>query len=307
MTTAAAPTATPDESSAVKGRSVWMDAWLRLRRNKLAMVCLAIVVAYSMVAILVAAGVLADQWNQTIGPSYAPPSWEYPFGTDIFGRSVLSKTIYGAKISLSVALFSSVIAIAIGVPLGALAGYFRGVIDDGVVWLYSTLMSIPGYLLILAFAFVLQGATLFGYPLEGLPAIYLALGLTSWVSYCRLIRGETLKHKDRDYVVAAAAYGASRMRIIFRHIFPNVVHLVIITFSLQFVFFIQAEVILSFLGLGPADQPSWGKMISAARLELSRGVWWQLIAATFAIFFIALPLNILGDALRDALDPKLRE
>ncbi len=199
------------------------------------------------------------------------------------------------------------ISICIGLPLGAIAGYFRGWLDELIVWLFTTVQSIPGIILIMALAFVLKGRTLFGYPLQGISVVYLAIGLTSWTGLCRLIRGEVIKHRDRDYVVAARAYGCSRKRIILRHIIPNVFHLVIISFSLRFVAFIHTEVILSFLGLGVKGEPSWGTMIDDARLELYRGCWWQLAAATLAIGLLSLALNIVGDALRDALDPKLRQ
>jgi len=245
-------------------------------------------------------------WAEQAGQSYAPPSSENILGTDIFGQSVLRKTLYGTKISITVALCASLISIAIGVPLGAVAGYFRGFVDEIIVWIYSTLSSVPYILLILAFAVVLRDRTLFGYKLTGITAVYLAIGLTSWVGICRLIRGEVIKHKDREYILAAISYGCSRRRIIFRHLLPNVFHLVIIDFSLRFVAFIHAEVILSFLGLGETERPSWGAMINDARIELSRGVWWQMAAATAAIFFLSLALNIFGDALRDSLDPKLR-
>lgn len=284
-----------------KGTSLWADAWRRLRRNRMAMVMMATIILYALLAILVMTGALAADWKDTVGDSYQPPSAEHLLGTDIFGQSVLRKTLYGAKISLTVALLASLLSIAIGVPLGAIAGYFGGLIDELIVWLYSTLSSIPGFLLILAFAFVLRE------KLPGISAVYLALGLTSWVGLCRLIRGEVLKHRDRDYVTAAVAYGASRSRVIFRHVVPNVTHLILIDFSLRFVGFIHAEVILSYLGLGSKEEPSWGAMINEAKQELARGVWWQLAAATTAILILSLALNIVGDALRDALDPKLRK
>lgn len=302
----AATTAEIVPPSASAGRSLWYDAWLRFKRRKLAMAMLAVVLVYIAVGIGVVFGWLAADWNQSVGPSYSPPSWEHPFGTDIFGQSVFRKMVYGTKISLSVAFLASLLSIGIGVPLGAIAGYFRGFIDEVIVWLYSTLSSIPGLLLILVFAFVLKDATVFGHKIQGVTPVYLALGLTSWVGLCRLIRGEVMKHKNRDYVTAANAYGASTPRVIFKHVIPNVTHLILIDFSLRFVGFIHAEVILSFLGLGAKDEPSWGVMIDDARLELSRGYWWQMAAATMAIFGISLALNIVGDALRDALDPKIR-
>ncbi|MHC4720017.1 MAG: ABC transporter permease [Planctomycetota bacterium] len=300
------------ESKAAKGRSLWKDGLRRLCRRRLAMVSLVVVVLYFLLAGFIYAAEAFDwqvgpiRWQEEVSKSYEPPSRENIFGTDIFGQSVLRKTLYGAKISITVALCASFISLAIGVPLGAMAGYFRGVVDEIIVWVYSTLSSIPYILLILAFAVVLRDKTLFGYKLTGITSVYLAIGLTSWVGVCRLIRGEVIKHKEREYVLAARSYGCSGRRIIFKHLIPNVFHLVIIDFSLRFVAFIHAEVILSFLGLGEATRPSWGAMINDARIELSRGVWWQMAAATVAIFFISLTLNIFGDALRDSLDPKLR-
>ena len=300
------------KTAAVKGTSLWKDGLRRLARRKFAMVCLVVILAYFAVTAFVYVAeffnwqVGAVMWNKEVGPSYQPPGTKYIFGTDIFGQSVLRKTIYGAKTSITVALCASLISMFIGVPLGAIAGYYRGVVDEIIVWIYSTLSSIPYILLILAFAVVLRDRTLFGFKLTGMTTVYLAIGLTSWVGICRLIRGEIIKHKDREYVLAARSYGSSNRQIIFKQLLPNVFHLVIIDFSLRFVSFIHAEVILSFLGLGEADRPSWGAMINDARIELARGVWWQMAAATVAIFFISLALNIFGDALRDSLDPKLR-
>lgn len=285
---------------APKGRSLWQDAWRRLNKDKFAMVCLWVVVAYALLAILVKFGLVASSWGQTVGKEYQAPSlehWTLWFGTDIFGRSVLLKTLYGAYVSMTVGFISSLIAIPIGVVLGALAGYFGGWVDDFITWFYTTVSNIPSLLLILSMAFV------FG---KGLWSMNLALGLTSWVGVCRLIRGEFLKHKEREYVQAAVSLGASNSRRIFIHILPNVSHLIIINFSFLFIGAVKVEVILSYLGLGVQGIPSWGTMIDEAKLELARGVWWQLGAATLAMLFVVLALNILGDALRDALDPKLK-
>lgn len=286
--------------TAPKGRSLWQDAWKRMKRDRFAMVCLGIVLIYGLLAVLVKAGLVAGGWGQTVGGEYAPPStdsWLLFFGTDIFGRSVVLKTLYGAYISMTVGLLSSLIAIPIGVVLGAIAGYFGGWVDDLITWFYTTVSNIPSLLLILAIALVLG---------KGLWSMNLALGLTGWVGICRLIRGEFLKHKEREYVQAARSLGASNARRIFIHILPNVSHLIIINFSFFFVGAIKTEVILSYLGLGVQGVPSWGTMIDEAKLELARGVWWQLGAATLAMLVVVLALNIVGDALRDALDPKLK-
>ena len=318
---------TQDSAKPVRGRSLWADAIRRLRKRTFAMICFGIVLIYFVLAGTIFLNDLfgwnlkAFQWNEIVGPSYQAPMDVYewtpegqtesqigktPLGTDFLGQSTLRKTIYGAKTSITVALFASVISIMIGVPLGALAGYFRGWIDDVIVWLYTTIGTIPGIILIMAFAVVLRTQPIFGIQIKGITAVYLALGLTSWVGICRLIRGEIIKRKESEYVLAARAIGCSNHRIIFKHLLPNVFHVIIINFSLRFVGFIHAEVILSFLGLGETDKPSWGGMIDAARTELARNVWWEMAAATVAIFFISLALNIFGDALRDCLDPKLR-
>ena len=280
-----------------KSLSLWQHAWFVIHRDPLSLSALLIVGIYGSIAILSALGVFAADWNQSLGTSYSPPSGEHIFGLDIFGQSVWKKTIKGAEVAMSVGLVTGIISMIIGVTFGSLAGYFGGKVDELVVWLHTTFSSIPYIMLLIAIAFILG---------KGMVSIYLALGLTSWVGTCRLVRGEVMRHRDRDYVHGAAAIGGGEFRKLFKHILPNVFHVVIINFSLQFQVAIKSEVILSYLGLGVQNQPSWGTMIDDAKLELARGVWWQLAAATTAMFIIVLAFNILGDALRDALDPKLK-
>lgn len=295
------------------------------------MVCFAVVMLYLSIA---GFEYLAEKfewdiaianWGEVVGESYQAPTLETPVletpdmepptlqdridsscGTDFLGRSTLRKALYGAKMSITVAICASLISLGIGVPLGAIAGYYRGFVDEIIIWVYSTIGTVPWILMAMAFAVVLKGKTVLGTEITGITTIYLAIGLTSWVGICRLIRGEIIKRKESEYVLAAKATGCSNARIIFRHLLPNVSHIIIINFSLRFVGFIHAEVILSFLGLGETDRPTWGAMIDAAKLEIQRGFWWELAAATVAIFFLSLALNIFGDALRDCLDPKLR-
>lgn len=298
--TSEAVTAIGMTQPAPKGRSLWKDAMTRLKRDKFAIGCFAIVAFYALLALAAKFGLVATPWDKAVGPAYQPPSiasMELLLGTDIFGRSVFYKVIHGTRIAMSVGLVSALISMPIGIGLGALAGYFGGWVDDLIVWFYTTLSSIPNIMLLIAITFVLG---------KGLTSIYVALGVTAWVGLARVIRGEFIKHKSRDYVVAADSLGASHASRIFKHILPNVSHFVIINLSIQFVSAIKSEVILSFLGLGVQGQPSWGVMIDDAKLELSRGVWWQLAGATAAMFFIVLALNILGDSLRDALDPKIK-
>ncbi len=281
-------------------RSLWGDAWDRIKKDKIACGCLFIIAFYGVVSFLAWIEWIATPWDRVVGLAYRAPSLsslELILGTDIFGRSVFYKVIQGTRIAMSVGLVSSLISIPIGVFFGAIAGYFGGWIDDLVVWFYTTLSSIPNIMLLISITYIMG---------KGLSAIYVALGVTAWVSLARVIRGEFIKHKSRDYVVAAESLGASHISRIFNHILPNVSHFIIINLSIQFMSAIKSEVILSFLGLGVQGQPSWGVMIDDARLELSRGVWWQLAGATFAMFFVVLGLNMLGDSLRDALDPKMR-
>ncbi len=270
----------------------------RLKKDIIAKISLGIIVFYFLIALLAQLGLIAKDFDKiNYEKSYLPPSLEHPLGTDYLGRDVFQRVLHGSRIAISVGIISSIIAIPIGVFFGAISGYFGGKIDEIIVWFYSTLDSIPGLLLILAMSLV------FG---RGLYAVYLALGLTTWVSLCRIIRSEFIKHREREYVLSAKTLGAGASRQIFIHILPNVFHIVIINFSLRFVYSIQAEVILSYLGLGSQDLPSWGIMINDAKVELARGVWWQFAGATGAMFLLILALNILGDFLRDSLDPKLR-
>lgn len=283
-----------------EGRSLWKDAYHRLKKDKMAIFCLGIVFVYSFIALAARFGWIATPWDAVVGAPYGAPSWashQLWFGTDMFGRSVFYKVIHGTRIAMSVGLVSSIISMPVGLLLGAVAGYFGGWIDDLVVWFYTTLSSIPNIMLLVAITFVLG---------KGLTAIYFALGATAWVGLARVIRGEFIKHKSRDYIVAAESLGATHLSRIFKHILPNVSHFVIINTSIQFVSAIKSEVILSFLGLGVQGQPSWGVMIDDAKLEVMRGVWWQLAAATVAMLFVVLAFNILGDSLRDALDPKIK-
>ncbi len=281
----------------MKNNSLWKDAFRRTARDKWALGSLIIVVVYALVAVLSATGLIAANWAQEVGASNLPPSSEHIFGTDIFGRDVFQKLLRGTQIAMSVGLAASLIAIPIGVILGALAGYFGGWVDDLITWLYTTFSSIPNIMLLISITMILG---------KGIFSVYVALGATSWVTLCRLIRGEVMKHKEREYVQAAEAIGGGHFRKLFIHILPNVTHIVIINTSLQFQVAIKSEVILSYLGLGVQGEPSWGTMIDDAKLELARGVWWQLAGATLAMFLIVLAFNLLGDSLRDSLDPKLK-
>jgi peptide/nickel transport system permease protein len=221
------------------------------------------------------------------------------FGADKWGHDIILKTIKGSETSIIVGLVAALLAVSIGTVLGAISGYFGGRVDAALEWFYNVFTSIPYLLLILAIAAVLQK--------KGIMAIVLILGLTGWTGTYRLLRAEYIKHRSREYVMAADAIGASHARKMFIHIFPNVSHVPLVQMSLMVVGFIKAEVILSFLGFGvPVGVVSWGSMLNEAQNELILGKWWQLTAASVAMAVLVTAFSLFTDTLRDALDPKLK-
>lgn len=222
-----------------------------------------------------------------------------PFGADKWGQDIVLKTIKGAETSIIVGVVSALLAVIIGTFLGAIAGYFGDWVDDILNWFYNVFTSIPYLLLVLAIAAVLQQ--------KGILSIVLILGLTGWTGVFRLIRAEYMKHTAREYVLAAKAIGVSHTRRMFVHIFPNVSHIALVQISILVVTFIKSEVILSFLGFGvPVGVVSWGSMLNEAQSELILGKWWQLVAASVAMAVLVTAFSMFTDALRDALDPKLK-
>ena len=234
---------------------------------------------------------------------YGEQGLRYPgqhwLGTDILGRDVLQMALKGARVALLLGGLTSLIVIPLALLFGMSAGYFGGRIDDAVFFVISTLSSIPTLLLLIALIVALG---------RGPVQVCFAMGVTGWVSFSRVIRGETLKLRELDYVAAARALGASELRIVLRHVLPNLLHLVVITFVLLFSGLVLSEAILAYLGIG--IDGSWGQMIDQARNELARDpiIWWNLAAASTALFGLILAVNFVGDAVRDVLDPRtLRE
>jgi peptide/nickel transport system permease protein len=268
-------------------------------------ICLVVIAAYFLVALFgevsyrtAKAKDITPLYNQVHETQrYLPPSWSNPMGTDNLGRDVSLRLVQGARIAFHVGVMTSLIAIPLGVFLGLLGGYFGGKTDSLVVWLCATVASMPGLLFILAISLVVG---------QGLLGIYLGIGLTTWVGVCRTIRAEVMKHRQRAYVQAARVLGYSHLRIMFRHILPNVAHIILIQFSIRFPSAIATEVFISFLGIGVQGEPSWGIMINNARLRLWQGVWWEMTFVSVAIFALVLSFNRLADELRDILDPALQ-
>ena len=229
-----------------------------------------------------------------------PLKGRHVLGTDGVGNDVLFQTLKGCRTALILGGLTTVIATPLALIFGLLAGYFGRWVDDGIQYFYTVVSSIPSILLLIAMMLVLG---------RGIDKLAIALGVTSWVTLCRLTRGEVLKHRDREYVRAARALGMSHSRVLLKHILPNILPIVMISITLNLSSVMLAEAILSYLQLGvPAGVGSWGNMIDGARLELAREpiIWWSIASASTALFVLVLAFNLFGDALRDAIDPRLR-
>lgn len=237
--------------------------------------------------------------------AWVRPKLDHPgrhlLGTDKVGNDVLFRALKGIRTGIVIGGMTVLIAVPFALLFGVLAGYFGKWVDDAIQYLYQTLASIPGILLIVAFLMIFKQRSLW--------QICLVLGITSWTGLCRLVRAETLKLREMEYVQAAVALGVSTPVLLWRHIVPNLMHLVTISAVLGFSGHVLNEAVLAYVGVGVGvDTGSWGNMINTARLELSRDpmVWWNLVAAFVFMLGLVLPANLFGDALRDALDPRLR-
>jgi peptide/nickel transport system permease protein len=227
--------------------------------------------------------------------SVLPPSWAHWFGTDKEGRDVFARMLYGTRVSLTIGVVAVSLYVAIGVVLGALAGYFGGWVDVVISRLVEVMICFPSFFLILTLAAFVQERSIFH--------VMVIIGITSWTGVARLIRAEFLKHKSLEYAQAALALGVSRPRIIFRHILPNAIAPVLVTATFGVAAAILTESSLAFLGLGDLSAPSWGMTLSAGRTE---NALWLILFPGVAIFALVSVLNLVGEGLRDALDPKLR-
>ena len=301
----------------------WQRAWLRLKRDRTGLLALGVLGIYliigaiemlqipasnggtrSILDVLTTSIVSEKTYSAPLAdellasPSHEKTIGRHLLGTDVLGKDVFVQTLKACRTALIIGGFTTAIYIPLGALLGILAGYFRRWIDDLIQYIYSTLASIPEILLLVAILLVLG---------KGLGTMSIALGVTGWVGLCRLIRGETMRQSERPYITAARALGQTHWKIVTRHLLPNVMHLVLISAVLGFSNIVLAEAILSYLGVGaPVGTSSWGAMIDAGRTELSRDpfVWWNITAATTALFGLVLSLNLLGDSLRRAFDPK---
>jgi peptide/nickel transport system permease protein len=274
------------------------QAWRTFARNRLAMAGLFIILALIVVAIF--AEQLAP-YSPYVGDlrtsRLLPPSWAHPFGTDDQGRDILSRIIYGSRITLFVVVLVAVLAAPLGLLVGTVAGYAGGLVDAALMRITDIFLAFPRLILALAFVAALG---------PGIENAVIAIAITSWPPYARIARAETLTIRQSDYIAAVKLIGASPFRIVLRHIMPLCVSSVIIRVTLDMAGIILTAAGLGFLGLGAQPpMPEWGALIANGRLYVL-DQWWVAAAPGAAIFIVSLAFNLLGDGLRDALDPKLR-
>jgi len=282
----------------------WSDAFWRVRHDPTTVA--ALVVLAIMIAVAVSADLLADHLfhvsfskqdllNTYRRPTLAEPAWW--LGSDLLGRSEVVRLLYGARVSLFIGVFGAVVSLVVGISLGISAGYFRGWWDDLIVWLVSTLNSIPTLFLLIIVGLLFR--------LDPL-SLAVFIGLLGWLGICNLSRGQTFALREREFVLAARTIGATPGRVMLRHVFPNVLPLMIVVGMIDVGGIILAESALSYLGFGiQPPVPSWGNMLNGATQFLSRGPW-LVYGPGFAISLTILCLYLIGDGMRDALDPRLR-
>ncbi|PLX95451.1 MAG: peptide ABC transporter permease [Desulfuromonas sp.] len=279
-------------------QSFWRAViWQRLKHNRMALAGALIVVGMFALAAL-ATLVSGDPSAIDVSQSLLPPSLKHPLGTDDLGRSVLVRLLYGARISLLVGFVAVGISCLIGIFLGALAGFYGGWVDTLIMRFVDIMLCFPTFFLILAVIAFLN---------PSIWNIMIVIGVTSWMGVARLIRAEFLSLRERDFVQAAVALGASDMRLIFRHILPNAMSPVLVTATLGIAGAILTESALSFLGIGvQPPTPSWGNMLITGKQTLG-SAWWLSVFPGLAILITVLGYNLLGEGIRDALDPRLKE
>jgi ABC-type dipeptide/oligopeptide/nickel transport system permease subunit len=285
-------------TSTIQHRSLWRDAARRFTRNRLAMVGLFFVILLTLIATF--ASVVAPEGydHQVYADAWQPPSREHPMGTDPFGRDVWTRIMYGARISLAVALVVNMASLIIGMPIGALAGWFGGWLDYGLMRLVDVMSAFPTLL----FAILLM--SMLG---SGLINLFIAMSVTAWIAIARLVRGQVLSLREQDYTLAARCIGASNWRIIRRHMMPNTLAPLIVALTLGIPTAIMTEASLSFLGIGVnAPTPSWGKMLNEYLPYMQTYPYLSVFPALM-IAITMFSFTLMGDGLREALDPTSME
>ncbi|MBI2917376.1 MAG: ABC transporter permease [Chloroflexi bacterium] len=287
----------PVQVAARPARSLWRDAFGRLLRNRLALASGLVILVLSVLALFAPLVSPHDPIKQNLFAIQRSPSWDHWLGTDFLGRDVLARLIYGARTSLSVGLFTQLVVLSIGLPLGAAAGYLSSRWDNALMRFTDVMYAFPDLLLIILLRAILGGS---------IYMVFLAIGLVAWVNIARLVRGQVLSQKSGEYVTAARALGASGPYILARHILPNALGPVIVATTFLIPRAIFAEAALSYIGIGvKPPTPSWGSMIQDGFGVIFAAPYLVLFPA-IAIAVVMMAFTFLGDGLRDALDPRLR-
>ena len=275
----------------------WQDAWLRLKKNKMATLGLAVIAALVLIAVFVPLFSSHSYDEQNLMMPNQSPSFEHWFGTDNLGRDIFIRVLYGARISLAIGIVASLLNFFIGVVYGGIAGFCGGKIDRVMMNIVDILYSVPTLLYVILLMVVLK---------PGLINIFIALGIGYWLQMARIVRGQILAMKQQEFILAARCIGASRMRILLRHLIPNTMGAIVVTMTLAIPDAIFTEAFLSFIGLGvSAPMASWGVLASEGVNNI-RAYPFQLFFPAAAISITMLAFNFLGDGLRDVLDPKMR-
>ncbi len=290
-----------DETDLIDGTSLWHDAWKRLQKNNMAlssgavMVCLGAACLCGPAILGIIWGYDAHTQNLAYGPQ--PPSLQHPFGTDFYGRDLLVRVLTGARVSLSVGVLAALVAASIGTIYGAVSSYNGGLVDSFMMRIVDILYALPYMFLVIILVTILG---------KSLLLLFLALGAVGWLLTARVVRGQVMSLKEQDFILAARSLGTTSRGIIFRHLIPNTLGPVIVTFTLTVPSMILQEAFLSFLGLGvQPPQPSLGSLINDGANQMLV-FWWTLVFPGGIMAIMLFALNFLGDGIRDALDPRMK-
>jgi peptide/nickel transport system permease protein len=273
------------------------DFWLRYRRNKPAVVGLMIIITLVVIAIVAPFLPLRDPMAIDTRNGLQPPSLDHPFGTDLIGRDVLSRVIFGSRVSLLVGFLAGAVTLLVGTTIGVIAGYLGGIIDDVLMRITEIILIIPAFML------AILVVAIFG---SNLTMIVAVIGLLHWPSSARIVRAQVLSLKEQEFIQSAKAIGCTGIHTVFRHLIPNIVSSIIILWSLMTSRAIIIEASLSFLGLGDPNFVTWGQMLLRA-LGYLRTAWWGAVFPGLAIFLTVISFNMAGEGLTEAFNPKLRE
>jgi len=272
------------------------DTWQRLKTDRYGMTGLVVVTIFALISLCVWSGLLGQGWSEVSGDRYENISASHWFGTNLLGQDILQRTLFGTATAFEVGLLVTVFSTLLGSVMGGLSGWYsHSWLDEIILWLKGVLDSIPFYLFAAAIAFALQGSPW---------AMHLAMIVTFWTTTARIIRGEVIRIKEREFIEATRAIGLPGLKIIFRHVLPNTSHILLVQGTIVFVAAINTEVILSFLGLGIQDGISWGLMLAESSQEVLAGHFGNFVAAASSLFLLLMGFNLLADALQDALDTR---